>query len=105
MLPIRKSQEQASSQPPPSAYPSIMAIVGLDKFHIASMALLRNICRTASEFLSTNSEISAPATKAWGLARFPSEGGLGGAPEIITILTESSSSAHLHIFLSAETTS
>ena len=58
---IRISQDSASSSPPPSENPSIIAIVGLVKFHTASHALSSKNGLISVDFFSTNSEISAPA--------------------------------------------
>ena len=99
------SHEQATSHPPPSAKPSTIAIVGLFRFQIASIALSLNNSLISSEPFPTNSVMSAPATNACGLALFPSGGGLGLAPVITTHLIESFSSAHLHISLMLDVTS
>ena len=86
------SQEQAISQPPPRAKPSTIAMVGLVRFQIASTALSVNLLRMLSTSAPMNSVMSAPATKAWGLARLPSGGGFGGAPVTTKTRTLSCSS-------------
>ena len=87
---ILMSQDMANSHPPPKANPSIIAIVGFSIFQTASQQLSENISNISSDFLPLNSEISAPATKEFGLLLFPSRGLFGGAPAKIATLIESS---------------
>ena len=77
---IRKSHESAISEPPPSAKPSTIAMVGLLKFQTYSQTLSSKIGRISTLDLPSNSEISAPATKECGFGRFPSGGASGGEP-------------------------
>ena len=82
-----------------------MAMVGLLRFQRASTALLVNRSRITSLPAPANSVMSAPATKAWGLARFPSTGALGGAPDTIRTRTSSASSIQAHTALREANTS
>ena len=84
------SQDIANSHPPPKANPSIIAIVGFSIFQTASQQLSEKILKISSDFLPLNSEISAPATKEFGLLLFPSGGLFGEAPAKIATLIESS---------------
>ena len=99
------SQEHATSHPPPKANPSTIAMVGLVNPQSASTALSVNLIFVATLSIPTNSEMSAPATNAFGFGRFPSSAGNGLAPAIMTHLIDLSFSTQAQNFFNESMTS
>ena len=70
------SHEHATSQPPPSANPSTIAIVGLFKFQIASIALSLNISLTFRPFTYEFSNVCSCDESIWLGSLAPQVAGL-----------------------------